>query len=146
LGINLRRKLVKFYICSVAVCGAETWTLRTVDQKYLNSFEMWCWRRMKNISWTCCFKYEGVHTAENLAEKEYSITIKRRKCSCIGHTLQRNCLLKFLIKKSIERRIEMMERRRTCKQLLNGLKETREYWKLKAEAKIALWNSVWKRI
>jgi len=26
--------------------GAETWTLRAVDQKYLESFELWCWRRI----------------------------------------------------------------------------------------------------
>jgi hypothetical protein len=30
--------------------GAETWTLQKVDQKYLEGFEMWCWRRMEN-SW-----------------------------------------------------------------------------------------------
>jgi hypothetical protein len=42
----------KRYIWSIALYGAETWTLRAVDQKHLESFEMWCWRRMENISWT----------------------------------------------------------------------------------------------
>jgi hypothetical protein len=32
--------------------GAETWTLRKVDQKYVESFGMWRWRRMEKISWT----------------------------------------------------------------------------------------------
>ena len=32
--------------------GAETWPLRVVDQKYMESFEMWCWRRMEKVSWT----------------------------------------------------------------------------------------------
>ena len=32
--------------------GAENLTLQKVDQKYLESFEMWCWRRMEKISWT----------------------------------------------------------------------------------------------
>jgi len=27
-------------------------TLRKVDRKYLESYEMWCWRRMEKISWT----------------------------------------------------------------------------------------------
>jgi hypothetical protein len=40
--------------------GAETWTLRKVDHKYLESFEMWCWRRMERISWTDCVKNEEV--------------------------------------------------------------------------------------
>jgi hypothetical protein len=29
--------------------GAETWMIRAVDQKQLESFEMWCWRRMEKI-------------------------------------------------------------------------------------------------
>jgi hypothetical protein len=42
---------VKRYIWSIALYGAETWTLWKVDQKYLESFEMWCWRRMEKMSW-----------------------------------------------------------------------------------------------
>jgi len=48
----MRKKLVKSYIWSIAIYGAETWTLRAVDQKHLESFETWCWRRMEKISWT----------------------------------------------------------------------------------------------
>jgi hypothetical protein len=50
LDFEMRKKLVKCYIWSIALYGAETWMLRAVDQKYLESFEMWCWRRMKKIS------------------------------------------------------------------------------------------------
>jgi hypothetical protein len=41
LELNLRKKLVKCYIWSIALYGAETWILRKVDQKCLESFEMW---------------------------------------------------------------------------------------------------------
>jgi hypothetical protein len=30
LDLNLRKKLVKCYVWSIALCGAETWTLREV--------------------------------------------------------------------------------------------------------------------
>ena len=40
LDLNLRKKLVKCYVWSMALYGAETWTLRAADQKYLESFEM----------------------------------------------------------------------------------------------------------
>ena len=33
LDLNLSKKLVKCYIWSIALYGAETWTLRKVDQK-----------------------------------------------------------------------------------------------------------------
>ena len=34
------KKLVKCYVWSMALYGAETWTLRATDQKRLESFEM----------------------------------------------------------------------------------------------------------
>jgi len=40
LDMELRKKLVKCYIWSIALYGAETWKLRAVDQKHLKSFEM----------------------------------------------------------------------------------------------------------
>ena len=52
LDLKLRKKLVKWYIWSIGFYGAETWTLRAVDQKHLESFQMWCWRRMEKISCT----------------------------------------------------------------------------------------------
>jgi predicted HD phosphohydrolase len=39
IGLNLRKKLVKCYIWSIALYGAETWTLRKVEQKYLESLK-----------------------------------------------------------------------------------------------------------
>ena len=36
--LNLRKKLVKCYVWSMALYGAETWTLRATDQKSLDSF------------------------------------------------------------------------------------------------------------
>ena len=48
------------YIWSMALYCAETWTLRAADQKYLEIFEMWCWRRMEKISWTDHVRNEEV--------------------------------------------------------------------------------------
>jgi hypothetical protein len=39
LDLNLRHKLIKYYIWSVALYGAETSTLQKVDQKYLESLK-----------------------------------------------------------------------------------------------------------
>jgi hypothetical protein len=38
MELELRKKLVKCYIWSIALHGAETCTLRAVDQKHLKSF------------------------------------------------------------------------------------------------------------
>jgi hypothetical protein len=60
LDLELRKNLVKCYIWSIALCGAETWTVGAADQKKLESFEMWCWRRMEKIIWTDHVRNEEV--------------------------------------------------------------------------------------
>jgi len=59
LDLHLRKKIVKCYIWSMALYGVETWMLWAADQKYLENFEMWCWRRME-ISWTDHVRNEEV--------------------------------------------------------------------------------------
>jgi hypothetical protein len=44
---ELRKKLVSSYVWS-----SETWTLRKLKQKFLEDFQMWCWRTMKKIKWS----------------------------------------------------------------------------------------------
>jgi len=60
LDLELRKKIVKCYVWSIALCGAETWTLRAVAQKHLESFEMWSWRRREMISRTDHVRNEDV--------------------------------------------------------------------------------------
>ena len=110
LGLNLRNKILKWYIWSVVLYGAETWTHRKVDQKYLESFKMWCWRRMEKTSWTDRVRNEEVlHRVKE--ERNIKYKIKRRKDNWIGHILHRNCLLKHIIERKIEVEIEVTERR-----------------------------------
>ena len=89
--------------------GAETWTLRKVDQKYLESFEMWCWRRMEKISWTDHVRNEEVLLRVN-EQRNILQTIKTRKANLIGRMLHRNCLLKHVIEGKTKGRIEVTGR------------------------------------
>jgi hypothetical protein len=41
MDLELRKKLVKYYVWSIALYGVESWMLWAVDQKHLESFEMW---------------------------------------------------------------------------------------------------------
>ena len=93
----------------MALYGAETWTLRAADQKYLESFEMWCWRRMEKISWTDHVRNEvllRVNEQGNILHE-----IRKRKANWIGHVLYRNCLLKQVIEGKIKGEMEVARRR-----------------------------------
>jgi hypothetical protein len=69
LELELRKKLAKCYIWSMALYGAETGTLRAVDRKQLESFEMWCWKWMEKISWT-----DHVRNEEELESRSRGIS------------------------------------------------------------------------
>jgi len=60
LDLKLWKKLVKCYVWSIALYGAKN--SGAVDQKQLESYETWCWRRME-ISWT-----DRVRNAEGAEE------------------------------------------------------------------------------
>ena len=49
---ELRKRLVKCFVWSVALYGAETLTLRRNEEKQLEAFVMCVWRRMESVKWT----------------------------------------------------------------------------------------------
>jgi hypothetical protein len=68
-------------------------------------------------------------------------TVTRRIANWIGRILRRRCLLKHVMEGEVQGRIEVKERLgRRRRQLLNDLKETGGYWKLKEET---LDRTVW---
>ena len=124
---------MKCYIWSIGLYGAETWMLWATDQKHLESFEMWCWRRMEKISWNDHVRNEvwlRVNEQRNILHE-----IRKWKANWIGHILRRNCLLKQFIEWKIKGQIEVTERQgRRRKKLLDDLKDSRGYCELKEEA------------
>ena len=114
--------------------GAETWTLRAADQKYLESFEMWCWRKMEKISWTDHVRNDDVLLRVN-EQRNILHDIRKRKVNWIGHILRGNCLRKQVIKGKIKGEMEVTRRRgRRRRKLLDDLKDRRGYSNLKKEA------------
>jgi hypothetical protein len=133
MDLKLRKKLVKCYIWSIALYGAETWTIRAADQKHLESIEMWCWRRMEKISWTDHVRNEEVLLRVR-EQRNIPHEISKRKANWICHILGTNCLLQRVIEGKIKVGIEMTERRgRRRKKLLDDLKEMTGYSHLKKE-------------
>jgi len=101
LDLELRKKLAKCYVWSIALYGVEIWTLRTVDQKHLEGFEMWCWRRMEKIIWTDHVRNEDVLLRVK-EQRNILHEIRKRKANWIGHILRRNCLLQRVIEEKIQ--------------------------------------------
>ena len=72
--------------------GSENWTLRKLERKHFESFEMWCWRRMKKMKLS--EKVTNEQVLESIGEKNTLLNnILRRKANWIGYVLRRDFLL-----------------------------------------------------
>jgi len=98
---DLKKRMVKALVWSVALYGSETWTLKKEDIKRIQAFEMWIWRKIEKISWTA-----HVSNKEDLClvQEQCSLmqVIKQRQANWRGHVLRHDCLLKTVLEGKIE--------------------------------------------
>jgi hypothetical protein len=89
---------------------------------------------LEKISWTDHVRNEEVLLRVS-EQRNILHEIRKRKANWIGHILRRNCLLKEVIERKIQRQIEVTRRRgRRRKKLLDDLGDRRGYSHLKDEA------------
>ena len=44
--------LVKAIVCPVVMYGCESWTIKKAEQRRIDAFELWYWRRLLRVPWT----------------------------------------------------------------------------------------------
>ena len=44
--------LVKAIVFPVVMYGCESWAIKKAECRRINSFELWCWRRLLRVPWT----------------------------------------------------------------------------------------------
>ena len=77
--LEMGKKLVKCYIWSIALYGAENWTLWAVDQEHLESFEIWCWRRIEKISWSDYMRIKNYYLKSRCGGISYTTYVNGRR-------------------------------------------------------------------
>ena len=40
------------YVFPVVMYGCESWTIKRAEQRRIDAFELWCWRRLLRVPWT----------------------------------------------------------------------------------------------
>ena len=44
--------LVKAMVFPVVMYGCESWTIKKIEHRRIDVFELWCWRRLLRVPWT----------------------------------------------------------------------------------------------
>ena len=71
---------MKYYIWSIVLYGAEIWTIRKIDQKYIENVELWRWKRMET-SWTDRVKKKEKSMTKSQGRKGHPNAITQRKAT-----------------------------------------------------------------
>ena len=96
--------LVKTMVFPVVMYRCESWTIKKVEHRRMDAFEMWCWRRFLRVPWIA--RRSNQPTLKEIS-LEYSLEglMLNLKLQSFGHLMQRaDSLEKTLMLGKIEGR------------------------------------------
>ena len=78
--------LVKAMIFPVAMYGYESWTIKKVEHRRIDAFELWCWRRLESP--LDCKEIQPVHPKGNSPKYSLEGLMLKLKLQYFGHLMQ----------------------------------------------------------
>ena len=95
-------RLVKAMVFPVVMYRYESWAIKKAECQRIDSFDLWCWRRLLGIPWTARWANQSILKE---ISPEYSLEglMLKLKLQYFGHLMGRNdSLEKTLMLKKIE--------------------------------------------
>ena len=85
-------RLVKAMVFPVVMYGCESWTVKKVECRRIDAFELWCWRRLLRVSWTARRSNQSILKEVNPGISLEGMMLKL-KLQYFGHLMRRADLL-----------------------------------------------------
>ncbi len=82
-------RLVSSLIFPIATYACETWVISVADQRRIDAFEMWCWRKLLCVPWTAKRSNVSVRHEIGVREALFSAVVKQR-LQYFGHVARRD--------------------------------------------------------
>ena len=100
-------KLMSSLVISIFLYACESWALTAESEKRTRAFEIRCYRRLLNISYSDHVTNEEVRRKIQAAIGEYNellIMVKRRKLRWFGHVSKSSGLAKTILQGTVKRK------------------------------------------
>ena len=52
ITLPTKARLIKAMVFPVVMYGGESWTVNKAENRRIDAFELWCWRRLLRVPWT----------------------------------------------------------------------------------------------
>ena len=80
--------LIKAMVFPVVMYGCESWTIKKVEGRIIDAFELWCWKRLLRVSWTARRSNQSI-LKEISPECSLEGPMLKLKFQYFGHLTQR---------------------------------------------------------
>ena len=80
--------LVKAMVFPVVMCGCESWTMKKAERQRIDTFELWCWRRLLRVPWSARRPNQSILKEINPGCSLEGMMLKL-KLQYFGHLMQR---------------------------------------------------------
>ena len=60
ISLPTKVRLVKATVFPVVMYGCESWTMKKVEHRRIDAFELWCWKRLLRVPWTARRSNESI--------------------------------------------------------------------------------------
>ena len=81
-------RLVKAMVFPVVMYGCESWTVKKAEHRKIDTFELWCWRRLLRVPWTARSSNQSILEEINPICSLEGLMLKL-KLQYVGHLMQR---------------------------------------------------------
>ena len=104
ITLSTKVHVVKAMVFPVVIYGCKSWTIKKVECRIIDAFELWCWRRLWRVPWTTRRSNQSILKEISPEYSLQGLTLKL-KLQYFGHLMQRtDSLEKTLILVKIEGR------------------------------------------
>ena len=86
ITLSTKVHLVKAMFSPEVKYGCESWTIKKVECRRIDAFELWCWRRLLRVPWTARRSNQSILKE---ISPEYSLEglMLKLKCQYFGHLM-----------------------------------------------------------
>ena len=85
--------LVKAMVFPVVMYGCEWWTVKKAERRRIDTFELWCWRRLLRVPWIAMRSNQSILKEIN-PEKSLEGLMLKLKLQYFGHLNRRARLIR----------------------------------------------------
>ena len=88
ITLSTKVRLVKGMVYPIVMYGCESWIVKKAERRRIDTFELWCWRRLLRVLWTARRSNQSI-LKEISPECSLEGLMLKLKLQYFGHLMQR---------------------------------------------------------